>query len=131
MICDTSFLIDLLRGKDLKAKQKAELLDKKLIPKAVTTVTVMELWRGALKAIKSEKEKKKVNELLESLLVYTFSIEDAKAAAEIEAHLSKTQCMIDLEDIMIAGVSKARNESVLTRNVKHFEKVVGLEVEKY
>lgn len=131
MICDTSFLIDLLRGTDIKAKQKAEELDQKLIPKTASSITVMELWRGAIKAARSEEEKKKVDELLRSLLVYTFSEEDAKAAAEIEAYLSKIGEIIDMEDIMIAGVAKARNEPILTRNKKHFEKIIGLQVGGY
>ena len=131
MLCDTSFLIDLLRGKEISAKKKAEQLDAMLVHKAVSTVTVIELWRGAIKAVQSQEEKKKIEELLTSLLLYSFSEDDAKASAEIEETLSRAGAMIDLEDIMIAGTAKVRNETILTRNKKHFEKIAGLQVETY
>jgi len=39
--------------------------------------------------------------------------------------------MIDLEDIMIAATAITRNESVLTRNVEHFNRIPNLKVDSY
>jgi tRNA(fMet)-specific endonuclease VapC len=131
MLLDTSFLIDLLRGKDKMAIQRAQELDKMLESKGVASITVMELWRGAMQSLSQEKEKRKVNELLSSLLLYPFNDREAKKAGEIEAELLKQGTMIDLEDIMIAGVAQTHHEPILTRNKKYFSQIRGIHVETY
>ncbi|MBI2667442.1 PIN domain-containing protein [Candidatus Woesearchaeota archaeon] len=130
MILDTSFLIDLLRGKDNKVKDRIDRLDKEFIIKGVASISIMELWRGALQSA-NEKEKKDINELLKSLLIFNLDENAAKEAAEIEFELTKNGDIIDLEDIMIAGISKVRNEVLLTRNVKHFKRIKGVKFEEY
>ncbi|MAE12968.1 VapC toxin family PIN domain ribonuclease [Candidatus Woesearchaeota archaeon] len=129
MIIDTSFLIDLLKGKDQKVLKKAEELDRKLIMKGVSSVSVMELWRGALRSLSQDKERAKVDALLRSVIVFSFTEESGKKAAEIETELLKEGKMIDLEDIMIAATALTKNQSVLTKNRKHFERVHELELE--
>lgn len=131
MILDSCFLIDLLRGKEENVKQKARFLDQQFIVKAVTSISVMELWRGALKKDVSEQEKQRIKMLVSSYTLYSFDEEAALYAAEIEAHLSKNGEMIDMEDIMIAGIAKAKKESILTRNQKHFQKINELQIETY
>ena len=131
MILDSSFLIDLLRGAHPEAKKKAEALDRKFQIKAITSVTIMELWSGAMLSTHQEKEKKKVGEILDSLLVYNFTEREAKKAGEIEADLLKSGEKIGIEDIIIAATALIRNEKILTKNIKHFEKVKGLGVESY
>ncbi|MBI2107791.1 PIN domain-containing protein [Candidatus Woesearchaeota archaeon] len=131
MILDTQFLIDILRGNDSSANEKTTELDAKFGVKGIATISVMELWKGAVQSIHQEKEKRKVNELIQSLFVHSFTEEDAKKAGEIEADLKKRGEMIDLEDIMIAGAALARNETILTRNIRHFNKIKGLNLESY
>lgn len=124
-------MIDIIRGKDEKVKQKCIYLDNKFITKSISTITLMELWRGAEMNLNSKKEKKKVIELIESLLIHPFNVKEAKKAAEIESFLIKKGQMIDLEDIMIAATAITRNESVLTRNVEHFNRIPNLKVDSY
>ena len=131
MILDTSFLVDFIRGRDIKTKEKSEELDKKFVIKAISTITLMELWKGAMQSINSDNEKIKISELLDSLFVYPFNEDDAKKAGEIEAMLRRNGDIIDIEDVMIAATAIVRNEPLITRNVKHFSKIKGLEVISY
>ena len=131
MILDTSFLIDLLRKGDEQAKNKAEELDQKLEVKSITSISIMELWRGALRSANREHEKQKIEGLISSLMSYTFNELAAKKAAEIEENLRMSGEMIDLEDVMIAAIALVHHEKVLTRNVKHFERIKNLRVETY
>ncbi len=131
MILDTTFIIDLLNGEDNKVKEKAEELDFKFVIKAISSVSIMELWRGAMQSIHQEKEKKKIDELLQSLLIYQFGEMEAKKSGEIEAGLIKEGKIIDLEDIMIAGTALIKDEKILTRNIKHFESIDGIKIETY
>ena len=131
MILDTSYLIDLLRGKNENVIKKANELDNRFTIKSISSVSVMELWRGALQNLDSAAEKKKVNELINSLNILSFTSEVAKKAGEIEAELIKNGNMVDLEDIMIAATAMTRNEKVLTRNIQHFSRISGLALESY
>ena len=65
------------------------------------------------------------------MLIFNLDENAAKEAAEIEFELTKEGDIIDLEDIMIAGISKARNEVLLTRNVKHFKRIKSIKFEEY
>lgn len=130
MILDTSYLIELLRGRDKSAETRARELDDKFVEKATTSISVMELWRG-VQSINNQKEKKKVEELLQSLLIYSFNEKEAKVSGELEAELLSNGEIIDIEDIMIAGIAKAHGEIILTRNIKHFQKIKGLKFESY
>jgi len=38
---------------------------------------------------------------------------------------------IDLEDAMIAGIAKAHRETMVTRNVRRFEGIEGVTIERY
>ncbi len=131
MIFDSSFLIDISRGTDEAANKKAEELAEGIETKTISTVTVMELWKGACKHSNSAQEKKRVNDLISSLHHYAFDTEIARLAGSLEEDLRKNGIHIGLEDVMIAATALAKNEVVLTRNVKHFSKVPGLQVESY
>lgn len=128
MILDTTFLIDVLKGVPTAAK-KAEQLDKINMPALTTSVTVFELWQGVHDA--SKKEKERVLELLKGYGLYPLDFESAQYAGEIFDTLCRHGLEIDTEDCMIAGIARAHNEPVLTRNVAHFSRISGLRVEKY
>jgi len=131
MLFDTSFLVDLLRGSNPEAKQKASEFDSVLMNKAVSSITVLELWRGALRSHRTETEMKRIDELLRSFLVYPVDEEAAKKAAEIEARLIAAGQAVEFEDVLIAAVAVTKDLPLLTKNVKHFEKIHELHVETY
>jgi len=131
MLFDTTFLVDLLRGVSPEAKQQAEEFDTVLMNKAVSSITVLELWRGAIRSNRSEIEMKRIDELLASFLVYPVDEEVAKKAAEIEARLIAAGEAIEFEDILIAAVAVTKNLPLLTRNAKHFSRIADLKVETY
>ena len=131
MLLDSTFLIDLLWRTDKKALQKAKELDQHSELKIISSLSVLELWRGSLRSVHQEREKQKIDELLQSLVVYPVDELVAKKAAEIEAYLLEQGSMIDLEDIMIAAVALVHHEAILTRNEHHFGRIAGLKVVGY
>ena len=38
---------------------------------------------------------------------------------------------IDPEDAMIAGIARTNKQRIITRNVKHFSDIEGVEIENY
>ena len=129
VILDTSFLIDLMRGNP-SAKNKAIKLDDPGDDKYLSSITAMELYYGALNSSKKD-EAIKVMSLLLSLNKLNFEFNSAIKAAEIKHELEKKGMIIDIEDIMVAGIAKTTGQKILTKNIKHFERVDGLKVETY
>ena len=135
MVClDSSVIIDILRGKE-SVKEIENKFDyggeEILIPSPV----IVELIRGiylkdSIKNIKDD-EKEKINNFLSSFIVLDFDKKSAIKTGEIEAYLINNGETIDLEDIMIGAIAKQNGERLITRNIKHFQRVKGLEIENY
>ena len=130
MVClDTTFIIDLLRGKEEISSLK-DTLDRTESRLAIAAPSVMELWVGAQLVSKSNEEKAKIDELLQSLIVLELNEHNAKLAGEIEAALIHNGQTIDTEDCMIAGIAISNGETLVTRDA-HFARISGLRVLKY
>ena len=131
MVClDSSFVIDLWRG-DKAAVEMKNMLKQKGEDFFIPTLVVMELSTGAQLSRRADTEKQKIMQLLSESKILDFDCESAFRAGEIRAELEKKNESIDSEDIMIGAIALQNNESLVTRNIKHFEKISGLKIEKY
>lgn len=130
MILDTTLIIDLMENIP-EAIGKVKQLQLRQEHLFVSSITIFELWAGIWQSGKTEKEKRKVLDILESQLILDFSKADAEEAGKIQGLLVKSGNRIDPEDCMIAGTAKQHNEQVLTRNIKHFSRIKDLSVETY
>ena len=126
---DTDFLVALLRGKN-DAKLKMESLDAEG-HNATTTINAFELFYGAHKSTKRRKNLKEVFKLLDRLDVFDFTLEISEVAGEITVILEEEGNMLDFRDIMIASIVKYHRMALVTRNVNHFKRIKGLQMEKW
>jgi len=130
MAClETTFLVDLLRGK-LEVKSLKDELDRTESELFVAAPSVMELWSGALLSNQPLKEKEKISELIESLVLLPLDAASAKEAGEIEAELLGKGLPVQTEDVMIAAISRVNCKKLVTRD-QHFARIPGLRVLKY
>lgn len=129
MILDTSFIIDLLNDEE-SAVKKAQEIDRSNAPISTTAVSVFEIWQG-IADIKNEKKLERINNLLESIGLFNLDQESAKIGGRVHAELYARGTPIQPEDSMIAGICLKHSKKVLTRNVKHFSRISGLEIETY
>jgi predicted nucleic acid-binding protein len=127
MILDTSFLIDLLRGEE-SVEEVTDISASSTF--FVTPVSVMELYEGVCLAA-SAGERREVERLLDGLRELEFTNAAAKRAGEVNAELHEDGQPIDVEDVMIAAVALENDESVVTRNTDHFDRIEGLETVTY
>ncbi len=131
MVClDTTFVIDLLRG-DSKARLIAQNFDNSSESVFVTSPSIVEIVDGAFLSFDPNKEVKKIEELLSSIMVLDLNKENAFMAGKTEAQLKESGEVIEIEDIMIAAIAMTNNERLITRNVKHFSKIKDLKIESY
>ena len=95
----------------------------------ISSIVSHELFYGAFK---SQRMKNNVA-LVESLQfeVLEFDKEDSRFAGEIRAQLTKKGTPIGPYDVLIAGQARARGLTLITNNMKEFERVNGLLVENW
>ncbi len=130
MILDTSFLIDLMNGLP-EAVEKLKQQSQKKENLFITSVSIFELWSGIIRSHKPEHEKKKVMAILESQHILDLNKPSAEEAGKIDGKLESEGNRIDAEDSMIAGIARHYGEKILTRNVKHFDKIKSIFFETY
>lgn len=129
MVCaDTSFLVALERN-DGKALEKLQRLEESGETVYTTTVTVAEYYRGAYGAKDRKGALNDAKKMLDRFAILDLNYESARIWGEISLAL-KSDTIGD-RDLFIASISLASRQTLITKNLKHFERVPGLQVEKW
>lgn len=109
---------------DPSIKNKLEEFAKKQESLYITTINVFELYKGAYKATQG-RELAKVERLLNLFIILTLDRDSARLAGDINNKISS----IGESDLLIASIAMANEQTLVTRNKKHFEKILGLKIE--
>jgi tRNA(fMet)-specific endonuclease VapC len=120
IVADTDVLIDYLQGSPPASDRIARELEGGRL--ATTAVTRFELLAGA----RTARQEDVVRELLEALRCYPLDEDAADRAAAVRRSLEKDGQGIGMGDSLIAGITLARDAILLTRNVRHFQRVPDL-----
>ena len=131
---DTSACIDYLNGnKELKKviEDQEDLIH-------ITSITIYEMNIGF------ERTKRKITEqrykqlykpwleFISSMEIFALGYKEAERAAEIYDTLESQGQTIDDNDILIAGIMLTNGiKQIITKNVKHFERIEDIEIIKY
>lgn len=125
IIIDTCILIEIERGKvnldftNLNTES----------PLYISSITVAELLIGVNNSTTEERRIKKetfLNQIIASIEVIDFGIEESRIYANILSTLYKKNVTIGIHDLLIAATAISNNCSVLTRNIKDFERIEGV-----
>jgi tRNA(fMet)-specific endonuclease VapC len=125
MILDSDIIIDFLRNekkivlKILKLKESEEL--------KTTSINAFEILKGYFAISRKEES---IFQFINSLSILDFNYESSETAAKIFDTLKKQGLAIDPLDLFIASIAIANNEILMTRNIKHFERIPNLKLEK-
>ena len=111
--------------------EKARETEDKGTPLMVSAPTVFELYVGMTLSRRVEEEKARVLAVLESLPFLPLDVESSKAGSRIYGEKKRMGSTVDPEDAMVAGIARVHGEKVLTRNLKHFQGIEGVNVESY
>jgi tRNA(fMet)-specific endonuclease VapC len=122
IIADSDVLIDFLRGRGDGARRVAIELETRSF--GTTAITAFELRSGA----RTARQKHNVDTLLEAMTILPFGPEEARIAAEIRQQVESEGQSIGMADYMMAAVCLAADGTLLTRNRKHFERIMGLRI---
>lgn len=130
-IClDTDFLVALLR-KRKEAEERAGEYDAAGVDVATTSMNAFEIYLGAYRSKKRERNLREVDELLESLKILQLTKENSRKSSEILSRLLNGGTPIDLRDAIIGGIALNEGYTLITRNIDHFKRITGLSVEMW
>ena len=131
MVClDTSFIIDILRGDESAITLKEEL-EKTSEGITIATPTIIELIRGLNSVNVRKDEKDTIHHFVRNVPSLSLDKESALISGNIDLDLTTKGEKIQIEDVMIAAIVLSNNEVLLTKNIKHFSRIDGLNVQGY
>jgi predicted nucleic acid-binding protein len=122
VLIDTDILIDHLRGLD-KAKEYLKKIESGKVKGVISVITEAELSAG--ESMRDILVQMKVRRLVRILEKVEVTSEIAWKAGELRRDY---KCR--LMDALIAATALKLNLKLVTRNVKHYERIKGLEIEE-
>ncbi len=136
-VLDTDHLGEYQKGTSPTAQRLVQRLDAVTVPVATTIITVEEVMRGWMAAIRRENDPRKQKKAYERLTnLFRFFARwhilpwGDSAIAEYE-HLIQSKIRIGTMDLKIASIALANDATVLTGNARDFGKVPNLKVEDW
>lgn len=97
----------------------------------ISSITYAELMHGVEKSKAVEKNRMALNCFLSTIEIVSFDDVAAEEYGRIRADLEKKGTPIGVLDMMIAGHAKSLNYTVVTNNIREFERVENLDLENW
>lgn len=130
-LLDTNTLSQIVR-KSPSPRLLERLAAEESTQKFTSCICVMELRHGALRRDDAGALWRRIQkDVLARVEILGVGIEEALLAGELLAGLSSTGQRIDVEDVLIAATALRHRLTMVTNNVRHFERVPGLPVEDW
>jgi len=129
---DTTYLIDLLRG-DPGAVEKARELDE-AGGAATTAINLFEITYGIYRSrhVDHERRLSEANRLFSRMDIFPLDARAAIEAGKTLGALSREGRIIDILDGMIGAIAATNGcDTIITRNVDHFNRLPNLKIETY
>lgn len=130
-IFDTDIYSNVMR----KVPSEALLNRLKKVPRRdqfTTTITIAEVYYGIMKASKRQRLLKLFEDvLLPRATILPFDFSAAKKYGEIRSFLEEQGTPLAHADLQIASITLSMNMTLITGNLKHFQRVPRLAVENW
>lgn len=123
-LLDTNIIIDLFRGNETTVNHI-----KRISTVYVPTIILGELYYGAYKSNQTNLRILEIQKFEENVIILNCSGKTAKVYGEIKNQLYTQGTPIPENDIWIASIAKENNLPLITKD-KHFEQVIGINLEK-
>ncbi len=114
-ILDTDIIVALLKGTP-GAIQKITSIEEKGETISTTIITVYELLKGAYLSLMCEENLAKVTDSISNLQILDLTFNACQEAAKIYKELKNKGHMVGEFDILIAAITRANQEELVTRD---------------
>jgi len=126
---DTNICIYIIKRKPISVLKKFESLPIGTV--AMSLVTYGELEFGALRSNNAKKALDILDEIAAYIPVLPMPIDASKEYADILANLSAKGMLIGNNDLWIAAHARTLGQTLVTNNVKEFERVENLTLDNW
>ncbi len=128
-LLDTNTCIVYLKGRNLTLKQRLEAVPISEI--AVCSIVKAELCFGAMKSANPERNFALQQAFLAQFVSLPFDDLSATTFGVIRSQLETQGIPIGAYDLQIAAIALAHNITLVTHNIREFERVNGLQIEDW
>jgi tRNA(fMet)-specific endonuclease VapC len=128
ILLDTDICIYALKKRNSSLVEKFSANDGAM---AISDITLFELYYGAERYEDSHRRLAIIEAFASRLEVLPFDSRAARHAGQIRSALERRGQMIGAYDVMIAGVARSAGLILATNNVREFQRVEGLRVERW
>lgn len=129
MVCaDTDFIAALDRG-STDAIAKLDDLEERKETLYTTAINIAELYHGANASRNSSQAISRIEKIITRFSALNLDFDSAKIWGKFAEQLKSSS--IGELDLFIASIAVANKQTLLTRNIKRFERVPGLTVESW
>ena len=127
-ILDTDICIYWLKGDDSIEKKIVQVGFSNI---CITVITECELFYGAFKSAKKEKNLSVIGEL-KSKINMLHTVEGVSPIyGKLKSELGNKGQTIDDADLLIASIALSNNAILVTNNISHFKRIPGLKIENW
>ena len=98
---------------------------------AIPAVVLYELEVGLAKSASPQKRREQLSRFLDTVSILPFGVQEAKSAALVRARLERLGTPIGPIDNLIAGTALSHRATLVTRNLREFERVEGLSLDNW
>lgn len=127
-LLDTNICIHVLRHPDSGIADRFKTHGDAL---CISTVTLHELLHGAERSRRPDYHRELTEDLASRLTVLDFDAAAARHSGNIHATLAKSGQIIGAYDMLIAGHARSQGLTVVTGNLREFQRVEGLLCENW
>ena len=126
---DTNICVYIIKKSPPQVFEKFETFSRDDI--CISSITLAELEYGICKSIFSRRNRTAVTIFVSNLKILPFDEAAATEYGEIRATLERHDTPIGMNDLLIAAHARASGLTLVTNNIREFERVDGLQVENW
>ncbi|WP_347812437.1 type II toxin-antitoxin system VapC family toxin [Rheinheimera sp. D18] len=97
----------------------------------ISSITYAELCHGVEKSTKPEQNRQAVEDFVSRLTILQYGEKAAQHYGEVRAELEKAGTPIGVNDLHISAHARSESLTLVTNNMKEFERVQGLRLENW
>ena len=122
-LVDTDVTVDHIRG---RRYLPSEIMQRGT---AISIISIAELLYGAYKSSNPKKNLQNIDDLLKlGVEVKNLTVEIVDYYAKLKQNLEKAGQRLDEFDLLIGATAKVNTLTLVTRNLKHFQRIKGLKL---
>lgn len=120
---DTNIVIYVIKRRPVEL---LEVFNRHAGQECISSITLAELLHGVEKSAMPEKNMKRVEDFVSRLEVLIYGVKAAAHYGDIRADLERKGAIIGVNDLHIAGHARSEGLTLVSNNVREFERVDGL-----